>query len=200
MKKIGILLREKDNYKVVNDEIVNYLSDYDVSLVGIIEDSSSDFSKIIDVINLCDGVVLIGGRDESKIGVRIANYLWQNNKPTLGICLGMQNMAEAFNGTIEKLPTEFHNSKYKYVHNITIKKGSLLYKILNTNSILVNSRHLYEINNTNLSISAYSEDCVIEAVEDAKKKFYLGVGWHPESIKNDLNSMLIIDEFIKSCK
>ena len=45
-------------------------------------------------------------------------------------------------------------------------------------------------------ISSYSDDFVIEGVEDKNKKFYVGVQWHPESMKNDINSRLLIEEFI----
>ncbi len=199
MKKIGILLRENDNYKVINKELINYLSNYDVSLLGIIYDEKTDLNKVIELINLCDGVILPGGDENLNYPVRIAKYLWEIDKPTLGICLGMQNMAQAISGKIEKLDTNFHNSKLNYVHKISIKKESLLYEILGSSSILVNSRHFYHVIKTNLSISAYSDDYVIEAVEDKNKKFYLGIQWHPESLNDDINSKLIIDEFISKC-
>ena len=199
MKKIGILLRENNDYKVVNKQIINYLSNYDVSLLGIIYNDKFDLNRVIELIDLCDGVILPGGSEELYYPIKIAKYLWQIDKPTLGICLGMQNMAEALDGKIEKLANNFHNSKLTYVHNVNIKKNTLLNEILGTNNIVVNSRHSYHVVKTNLTVCAYSDDCVIEAVEDSKKKFYLAVQWHPESLDNDLNSSLIIDEFIKKC-
>ncbi len=199
MKIIGILLREKNEYNVINKEIINYLLTYDISLIGIIYNEDMDFNKIINVINLCNGIILPGGKEESYYPVKIAKYLWQIDKPTFGICLGMQQMAEAFNGNLEKIDTCFHNSNLTYVHKINIKKDSLLYNILQSNNIFVNSRHSYNVVNTNLSVSAYSEDYIIEAIEDKTKKFYLGIQWHPESLINDLNSRLLLDAFIKKC-
>ena len=191
MKRIGILLRNEENNYLIKNEIINYLKDYDVNLIGIIDDDSNNFSKVIDTIKLCDGIILPGGNDESKFGVKLAKYLYDINKPTLGICLGMQNMAEAFDGKIEKLSTNFHNNNLIYSHKIIIKKGTLLYKILGVKSILVNSSHNYNVTDTKLNISSYSDDCVIESIEDNNKKFYLGVQFHPERLTNDLNSKLM---------
>lgn len=198
MKKIGILLRENNNELKVSNEIIDYLSNYDISIIGIILYEDIDFNKVIDSVKLCDGIILPGGEKERDIDLKLVRYLYENNIPTFGICLGMQNMAKALGGTLEKFETNFHNSNLSYVHKVNIKKDSLIYKILCSNSILVNSRHNYYVDNTNLNVSAYSEDYVIEAIEDKNKKFFLGIQWHPESIRNDINSKLLIDEFINS--
>lgn len=50
---------------------------------------------------------------------------------------------------------------------------------------------------TNLSQVAYSEDGIIEAIEDKTKKFFIGVQWHPETLINDKSSNKLFDEFIK---
>ena len=46
-------------------------------------------------------------------------------------------------------------------------------------------------------ISAVSKDGIIEGIEDNSKKFFLGVQWHPESLK-DSNSYNLIKYFINS--
>jgi len=124
----------------------------------------------------------------------LVDYLYQNDIPTLGICLGMQTMAKYFSH-LDEINIKNHWSNDLYVHYINIKKDSLLYKILGSDRILVNSRHKSAIIHTNLSISAVSEDEIIEAVEDPKKKFFLGVEWHPESI-NDEYTKKLFDYFI----
>lgn len=53
------------------------------------------------------------------------------------------------------------------------------------------------IPNTDLDIVAYSEDEIIEAIEDKKKKFFIGVQWHPESLTYDEYSNKLFDFFIK---
>jgi len=52
-----------------------------------------------------------------------------------------------------------------------------------------------------LNIVAYSDDGLVEAVELPKKKFVLGLKWHPEAmIGYDEGQAKIIRSFIQSCK
>lgn len=106
----------------------------------------------------------------------------------------MQTMAKYFSNK-DEIDIENHFSNNNYVHYINIDKNSLLYKIINEERILVNSRHKSAIINTSMDIVARSDDGVIEAIEDTNKKFFLGVEWHPESL-NDQNSKNLFDYFI----
>ena len=54
-----------------------------------------------------------------------------------------------------------------------------------------------QIPDTTLTCVAYSEDKVLEAIEDSSKKFFIGVQWHPESLMEDENSKKLFDYFIK---
>ena len=57
------------------------------------------------------------------------------------------------------------------MHNIIINKSSLLYKIIDKQKIVVNSRHKDYIDTTNMYVGAISEDGIIEEVEDKNKKY-----------------------------
>ena len=129
--------------------------------------------------------------------IKIIKYLYKIDKPTLGICLGMQEMALSLNGQVCKLESNIHNQSSKYVHEIYFNKNSKLFEIIKNDKILVNSRHNYYVIKTNLLITAISNDNIIEALEDPNKKFFIGLQWHPESLKQDLNSQKIFDAFIK---
>lgn len=89
-----------------------------------------------------------------------------------------------------------HNSEKDYVHDVTINKNSMLYKILGEERIKVNSRHNKCVPSTKLDISAYSEDGIIEGIEDKTKKFFIGVQWHPETLMEDRYSNKLFDHFI----
>ena len=108
-------------------------------------------------------------------------------------------MSMYFNGKMDDVID--HKRTDKYVHEINLFSDSKLYQILKKEKLLVNSRHKSKITKTDLSISAYANDMVIEAVEDKSKKFFIGVQWHPESmIKYDIDMNEIFKTFINSCR
>lgn len=133
---------------------------------------------VINNINKCNGIIMQGGDDYLGIHKSIIKYLYDNDIPLLAICMSMQAMGVLFDGRLKYIDN--HKSKDKYVHEINIKKNSLLYEILNIDKIIVNSSHKECLCSTSLFISAYS-DC-IEAIEDNAKRFFLGVQWHPEKM------------------
>jgi len=51
---------------------------------------------------------------------------------------------------------------------------------------------------TKLSQVAYSEDGIIEAIEDKNKRFFIGVQWHPESLMEDRYSDKLFSYFIET--
>jgi len=173
-------------------DLFNSLYQFNVNLIGI--PINIEYNKLIESVNLCDGIILSGGENFHENDFKLIKYLVEKNIPTLGICLGMQSMAEYFNNRREIVVTN-HYSTNKYVHKIKIKRGSKLYKILNKDEILVNSRHHTAIPYTSMVVSAKSEDNIIEAVELSNLNFFIGLEWHPESI-NDNNSYLIFKSFI----
>mgnify|MGYP001853408477 CR=1 FL=1 len=199
MNYIGIIGRKNDNKITFNQEVINVINKYNCIPIGIIVDFDNEpnieFNKIKNIIDLCDGFILQGGSDYYDIDILITKYLYENNIPTLGICLGMQTMAMTFNGTMSEINN--HNSKNEYVHDIKINENSKLYNIIKKDKIFVNSRHNSYIVNTDLDISATNN--IIEAIEDKNKKFFIGVQWHPESIMDE-NSILLFNYFFLSIK
>lgn len=191
---IGIICR---NYYSKTDKPINII--YDDIFSSVIKSkgipigipSKEDISKYLDI---CNGFIFQGGDDIDEHNLIILKLLKEKDIPVLGICLGMQEMF--YNDNLIDIPNHQTNT----LHEITINKNSLLYKILKKDKILVNSRHSSVIENTNDLISAKNEN-IIEAIECKQNKFYLGLQWHPENLYNiDINSQKIFDYFIKICK
>lgn len=196
MKKIGIVVREfnENNKSFVGcrKDVLNAFLKYSVQIILIPIDLA--WEQVLYLAHLCQGVVLTGGDHFVDNDFLLIRYLYEQDIPTLGICLGMQAMALSFGECSE---IEVDNKHYLGEHSIVIQKDSLLFHILGNDKIIVNSRHKTGVKNTNLTVSARALDGVIEAVEDISKKFFLGLEWHPESCINK-NSDLIFQAFIKS--
>lgn len=199
MKKIGIIVRSfEENGKWFvgcRKDVLDVLEDYSVNIILIPIYFSFEYIKSL--LKLCDGVILTGGNKFHPNDFLLVQHLYNCDIPTLGICLGMQIMALSLGDGHEFDVSSIHQLKNNEVHNIYIKKGSLLYKIIGEDKISVNSRHYTGISSTNLNVCAVSEDNIIEAVEDPNKRFFLGLQWHPESLKDKKND-LIFQNFIKS--
>ena len=196
---IGIIGRKNDDKITFNKEIIDVIKKYDFIPLGIIVDfennSDNEFIKTKPLIDLCSGIILQGGSDYYDIDIIITKYLHKNNIPTLGICLGMQTMAMAFNGNMGDINN--HKSDKLYVHSVDINKDSKLYDILKKEKIIVNSRHKSYIINTDLKVSGQAN--IIEAIEDNAKDFFIGVQWHPETLMDE-NSILLFNNFFSSIK
>lgn len=162
--------------------------------------ASYDVTPLLD---LCDGFIFQGGDQFYDYDLDIVDYAYKKNKPTLGICLGMQLLSFYKNGTLGYLKekTESHYNKKQYAHTIFIKQNSKLASILNCTQCEVNSRHREQVLKTDLEVVATSKEGIIEAVEDPQKKFFLGVQWHPEDmIAYDKVMNALFQSFISECK
>ncbi|MDD3392969.1 MAG: gamma-glutamyl-gamma-aminobutyrate hydrolase family protein [Bacilli bacterium] len=164
--------------------------------------TSEEKQNLINNIEEMDGIICQGGDDLYEYDVETIKYCYQTKKPLLGICLGMQAMAYTFNGKLGDIGNLSHKQKgVKYAHSINIKEGSLLYEIFNTSNISVNSRHKSCVMSTDLEITAFSNDLVIEAIEGKNHPFFIGVQWHPETmIEYDIMMNRLFTYFIQTCK
>lgn len=194
MITIGVVCRidktENNDVYVFNKKLCDYLILENVRIISLI-------NYDISLLKLCDGFILPGG-DYETIDFLIIKYAYEFDLSLLGICMGMQSLGKYFNGNLELVDNHYSKSDY---HFVNIDSSSKIFKILNRSKIKVNSRHKYKLSNTDLKISAYSQDNVIEAIEVPNKKYIIGVQWHPESmISYDIVSKQLLDSFIESCK
>ncbi len=164
--------------------------------------------NIEEVLNIIDGLLLPGGdypSPPSWYGKENEKTPWhpraifckkliekalQKDMPMLGICAGMQEICGSLGAKMVKdLSTyvetsiDHYNEKplEKNAHKVTIQKKSLLYNILQTTKIEVNTGHREAVIEVpaEISVTAKAPDAIIEAIEIPTKKFVLGVQWHP---------------------
>lgn len=196
---IGIVTRkstskEKHDINVIYSDVEKAIIENGGIPIGITLNSNY---KVL--INLCDGIIFQGGDDFEEYDLAALKYIYNINKPVFGICLGMQLMGILFGANEIKVIN--HKKNLLYAHSVNINKNSILYNILKTDFIKVNSRHKYIIKNPKLKVTAISNDGYIEAIEDSSKLFFLGVQWHPESMINyDKKQNNLFKYFIDICK
>lgn len=216
---IGVVLRPnilKSGRHVysLNQEINTAILQNGGTAIGIIPNENLVLSDLttnktynhLDIFTLeelkrCDGILMQGGDNFYDYDIKIIDYCYKNDIPLLGICLGMQAMSYYFNGQIAQLKNDNHKSEQNYVHDVIIDKNSVIYQIFKQDVIKVNSRHKDNVVFTEIDIVCKSSDGVIEAIEDKKKKFFIGVQWHPETmIEYDTLENNLFSYFINCCR
>ena len=142
----------------------------------------------------------------------LTRLAFDRQMPILGICRGIQVLAAAFDGSVyqdihEGMP-ELHLLKHsqdlprEYAsHSVAIGQGSMLQRIMQTETLAVNSFHHQAVREAgpHLCVSATSPDGVIEAVESCEHKSILGVQWHPECfiLRDDRTMMPLFQWFVE---
>jgi len=136
------------------------------------------------------------------------------DQPVLAICRGIQLMNVLEGGTLyQDLPTEFHGEPSvshqmeppynRTVHAVTLSKDAPLFRLLGTETLLVNSYHHQGVRQkaAALSVMAVSQDGLVEGLYRKDKRFIWGIQWHPEFIyKEDKNQRKIVKEFVRACE
>jgi putative glutamine amidotransferase len=111
--------------------------------------------------------------------------------PLLGICGGMQTVNVACGGSLfQDIPSQVQNSldhrqKKKAIHvshPVSVTPKSLLRKIVDRATLMVNSSHHQSVKQVapSLVASAIAPDGIVEAIESPAHRFLLAIQWHPE--------------------
>ncbi|MFN2364039.1 MAG: gamma-glutamyl-gamma-aminobutyrate hydrolase family protein [Halarsenatibacteraceae bacterium] len=172
----------------INDD--EYLSSALDKCEGVLLTGGGDINPELYEETQLDSCMLVNSfRDEFEL--KVLNLALKKDKPILGICRGLQLINVYYGGSIYQnidllnLKKEHFNldkEKDFIAHQVNINKASHLYSALNKNMIETNSLHHQAINKLGdgLSITAKSEDGLIEGIEVQNKELVFAVQWHPE--------------------
>lgn len=147
-------------------------------------------------------------RDTSEIA--LVKAIFEQKKPTLCICRGMQILNVALGGTlVEHVPDEFgetvkHRANNTYqTHDVDVEARSHLAKIVGAGKMSTASWHHQAVKKLapGFVVSAKSADGVVEAIESKDHPDLIAVQWHPEHTSaKDPRQQKLFDALIASLR
>jgi putative glutamine amidotransferase len=147
-------------------------------------------------------------RDEMEI--EWARRARDSKIPVLGICRGAQLMNVISDGTLHLEVSDAYEVDYPstvlghilYRKTILIEQGSHLARAIGAATARVNSMHKQAIDRlgADLIVTARERNGVVQAIEDASRRFYLGVQFHPEFLIYRARFRRIFQRFIEAAR
>jgi gamma-glutamyl-gamma-aminobutyrate hydrolase PuuD len=191
----------------------------------LIAPTPADLEDPSELLDLLDGVLVTGGtdvdpaaygepaheqtdatsRDRDEFELMLVRAAAERDMPCLGICRGMQVVNVAYGGALEQhLPDRLEHDIHRgdggnfADHAVDVEPGSLAALAAGDTRVAVKSYHHQGVARVGdgLRTTARAEgDGTVEALEDAGKRFMLGVLWHPEEDEADR----LIAAFVREC-
>jgi putative glutamine amidotransferase len=145
-------------------------------------------------------------RDSIELGLFQAAY--EDGKPLLGICRGIQLVNVGLGGTLYTHIPDQHpnaidhaypgNMRTVLVHEVKVEEGTRLAEAVGEPILKVNSLHhqgLKDIPST-LKVTAHAPDGLVEAVELPDHPFGMAVQWHPEWLTDQRPTQNLFKAFV----
>jgi len=133
----------------------------------------------------------------------LAQLVLERDIPVLAICMGQQLINVAYGGTlIQHIETEIQHTQVKpgqdRFHPIAIQDDSLLHRILGARELEVNSGHHQAVDRPapGLRVVAQAPDGIVEAVQMTDTRFFIGVQWHPERLRDRPEQQELFKAFV----
>lgn len=179
-----------------------------------------------ELLELLDGVLITGGADidpaaygqqphpetepvtadRDAFELSLVRAAVERDLPCLGVCRGMQVVNVAYGGALEQhLPDRLEHDIHRgdrgefADHRVEVEPQSLAALATGAARVAVKSYHHQGVARVGdgLRVSARAEgDGTVEAIEDARRRFLLGVLWHPEEDEADR----LVGAFVRECR
>jgi putative glutamine amidotransferase len=186
----------------------------------------ADLAEPSELLDLLDGVLITGGSDvdpaaygetphaetdaagpdRDAFELLLVRAAAERDLPCLGICRGMQVVNVAYGGALEqhladRLENDIHRGRKGNFadHDVEVDSDSLAALAAGATRVAVKSYHHQGVARLGDGLRATARaagDGTIEAVEDADRRFMLGVLWHPEEDEADR----LIRAFVEECR
>lgn len=171
-----------------------------------------DEEQVSVLLDRLDGFILGGGRDiqpqrysgkqseyitrpqldaRDRSDFMLADALWKRRIPTLGICLGLQEMNVSLGGDVyQDIPTEVPTAIVHKIgdmftarHMVRVEAATRLSSSIGLLEVGTNSAHHQAVKTlaSELVAVAWTEDGIIEGAEARDPRIpFMAVQWHPE--------------------
>lgn len=176
-----------DNYDSFTYNLVHLVEKVSDAKISVLRNDKITLEEIANF----DKIILSPGPGLPKDAGIMPQLLktYSGNKSILGVCLGMQAIAESFGGVLKNLDTVYHGIATK----VNIKDQNSIFKGCPID-FNVGRYHSWVVDPTNLpselQVTAIDEHNNIMALEH--KKFDVkGVQFHPESILSEYGELMI---------
>lgn len=140
------------------------------------------------------GIILSGGPESVHIenSPKIAQVVWDLKCPLLGICYGMQAMAQQLGGKVEP------SSKREFGHALVETTACELFKECGTDPLTVWMSHGDKVTAipTGFSVIGRSENAEIAAMADENRGYY-ALQFHPE-VTHTVMGQALLEQFVLS--
>jgi putative glutamine amidotransferase len=163
-----------------------------------------------DVLDVLDGLVVSGGPDLSpdlygaepepltetrperdRAEMPLLRRALDMDMPVLGVCRGMQLLTVAAGGRLHQhLPDVLGHEKHRPApgvygeHDARFAPDSRIATLMGDDLAVRCYHHQGVADPGRLTPTGWTEDGLVEAVEDPDRRFVLGVQWHPEVVRD----------------
>lgn len=171
----------------------SYLDEYDVPHTIVEHNEQIDFQRLPDV----RGLMISGGKGNPYEPLNLtANYvaLMNLDVPTIGVCLGHEIIATAFQSKIRRM----HDYQSKKERVFIEGFDDPIFEGLHSREILIQKKHRFHVPNPSqaFEILAHSHVCPNEVMRHKERPIY-GFQGHPEV--SGVEGERIMANFLKIC-